>query len=68
MEETMNLSRRDLAAAGAFALGAANLLASAPAQAEAADETGVALAGQGETGAAVLRPDELRPLQRKGRE
>jgi hypothetical protein len=38
MEETMKLSRRDLAAAGAFALGAANLLASAPAQAEAADE------------------------------
>jgi ketosteroid isomerase-like protein len=37
----MKLSRRDLAAAGAFALGAANLLHSAPAQAEAADETAI---------------------------
>ena len=35
----MKLSRRDLAAAGAFALGAASLLHSAPSQAEAADET-----------------------------
>jgi ketosteroid isomerase-like protein len=35
----MKLSRRDLAAAGAFALGAASLLHSAPAQAEAADDT-----------------------------
>jgi Domain of unknown function (DUF4440) len=35
----MKLSRRDLAAAGAFALGAASLLRSAPTQAEAADET-----------------------------
>jgi len=35
----MKLSRRDLAAAGAFALGAASLLHSAPTQAEAADET-----------------------------
>jgi len=34
----MKLSRRDLAAAGAFALGAASLLHSAPAQAEAADD------------------------------
>src|SRR5437588_4897184 len=37
-EEPMKLSRRDLAAAGAFALGAASLLHSAPAQAEAADD------------------------------
>jgi ketosteroid isomerase-like protein len=35
----MKLSRRDLAAAGALALGAASLLHSAPSQAEAADET-----------------------------
>lgn len=35
----MKLSRRDLAAAGAFALGAASLLPSPPAQAEGADET-----------------------------
>jgi len=35
----MKLSRRDLAAAGAFALGTASLLHSAPTQAEAADET-----------------------------
>jgi hypothetical protein len=35
----MKLSRRDLAAAGAFALGAASLLHSSPTQAEAADET-----------------------------
>ena len=34
----MKLSRRDLAAAGAFALGAAGLLHSAPAQAEGADD------------------------------
>ena len=37
----MKISRRDLAAAGAFALGAASLLHSAPTQAEAADETAV---------------------------
>jgi hypothetical protein len=35
----MKLSRRDLAAAGALALGAASLLHSAPSQAEGADET-----------------------------
>ena len=35
----MKLSRRDLAAAGALALGAASLLRSAPTQAEATDET-----------------------------
>ena len=35
----MKLSRRDLAAAGALALGAASLLHSAPSQAEAAEET-----------------------------
>jgi hypothetical protein len=35
----MKLSRRDLAAAGAFALGAASLLHSAPTQAEGADDT-----------------------------
>src|SRR5690348_5385726 len=38
-EEAMKLSRRDLAAAGAFALGAASLLNNASAQAEAADQT-----------------------------
>src|SRR5436190_24168875 len=38
-EEPMKLSRRDLAAAGAFALGAASLMHSAPTQAEGADDT-----------------------------
>jgi len=37
----MKLSRRDLAAAGAFALGAATLFESAPSRAENADEAGV---------------------------
>jgi Domain of unknown function (DUF4440) len=40
----MKLSRRDLAAAGAFALGAATLLESASVQAEGGDEAGVAQA------------------------
>jgi hypothetical protein len=43
-EETMKLSRRDLAAAGAFALGAATLLESASVQAEGGDEAGVSQA------------------------
>jgi hypothetical protein len=40
----MKLSRRDLAAAGAFALGAATLLENASVQAEGGDEAGVAQA------------------------
>ena len=40
----MKLSRRDLAAAGAFALGAASLLHNTSAQAEAADEAAVSQA------------------------
>lgn len=40
----MKLSRRDLAAAGAFALGAATLLESASVQAEGGDEAGVSQA------------------------
>jgi len=40
-EGTMNVSRRDLAVAGAFALGASSLLLSGSASAEAADEAAV---------------------------
>jgi hypothetical protein len=41
MEETMEVSRRNLAVAGVFALGASNLLHNTAARAEAADEAAV---------------------------